>query len=400
MEHGKEKGLRGLGFVLFVYIASRLFYLLTGVLLARVMPVSRFAPTAIDDIEFGPLNIWAHFDGAWYSLIAANGYDIAGAPVFFPLYPLLMSSLATLFGGPLTLGALSVWGVLVSLLAFPFALYFVYNIAHEGWGTRVAKVTVLTLALFPTAFFFNAAYTESLFLALSAGSLWALRVRRDLLLACLLAGLATATRNVGVFLLVPLAYEWLGNAREFRWRGAYLALVPSGLLAYAAYLWLRFGDPFLFYTEQRHWGRTTGDHLGTLLSAWKPALRGARMLLDSSLLADPSLSRLAAQVQSGNNTYYLIFFLFAVALLVAGLRVLPYSLTGYALLLVLVPALFGPPQSPLFSFPRFMLVAFPLFITLAVVLEEHRWLLRGWLVLSATFSLVLCALFVSWRFVA
>ena len=44
----------------------------------------------------------------------------------------------------------------------------------------------LTLAVFPTSFFFNAVYTESLFLALSAGSIWALRVRRDLLLACLL----------------------------------------------------------------------------------------------------------------------------------------------------------------------------------------------------------------------
>jgi hypothetical protein len=400
MEHEQGKKLGGLGFVLLVYAASRLFYLVAGALLATFVPVSRFKPSAIVGVPLGPLNIWAHFDGAWYSLIAKHGYGLTGSPAFFPLYPLLMRSLAELFGGPLTLGALSVWGVLLSLLAFPFALYFIYRIVEEGWGSRVAKVTVLILALFPTSFFFNAAYTESLFLALSAGSLWALRVRSDLLLACLLAGLATATRNVGVFLLVPLAYEYLRNAREYRWRGAYLLLAPSGLAVYAAYLWWRFGDPLLFYTEQRHWGRTTGDHLSNLLGAWKPALRGARMLLDPSLLADPSLGRLAGQVQSGNNAYYLAIFLFAVALLVAGLRLLPSSLSVYALLLVLLPAFFGPPESPLFSFPRFMLVAFPLFITLAVVLENHRWLLRVWLGLSATFSLVLCALFVSWRFVA
>ncbi|QIN77815.1 hypothetical protein GBA65_03990 [Rubrobacter marinus] len=39
------------------------------------------------------------------------------------------------------------------------------------------------MAFFPTAFFFNALYTEALFLALSAGAVWAALVRRDLLLA-------------------------------------------------------------------------------------------------------------------------------------------------------------------------------------------------------------------------
>ena len=34
-----------------------------------------------------------------------------------------------------------------------------------------------------------------------------MRVKRNLLLACILAGLATATRNVGIFLVVPLMFE-------------------------------------------------------------------------------------------------------------------------------------------------------------------------------------------------
>jgi hypothetical protein len=49
--------------------------------------------------------------------------------------------------------------------------------------------------------------------------------------------------------------------------------------------------------------------------------------------------------------------------------------------------------------PRYVLVAFPLFIVLGVLLRDRR-LLGGWLILSAAFSLVLCALFVTWRFVA
>ena len=111
--------------------------------------------------------------------------------------------------------ALSLWGPLLSLSFLPFALYFVYQIALDGWGERVARGTVLALAFFPTAFFLNSAYTESLFLALSAGSLWAIRVRKDLLLACVLAGLASATRNVGIFCSCRCSWSgsrtWIGT---------------------------------------------------------------------------------------------------------------------------------------------------------------------------------------------
>jgi hypothetical protein len=49
--------------------------------------------------------------------------------------------------------------------------------------------------------------------------------------------------------------------------------------------------------------------------------------------------------------------------------------------------------------PRYVLVAFPLFVVLGVLLQECR-LLGVWLASSAAASLVLCALFVTWRFVA
>src|SRR5215207_8065858 len=400
MEHRENKLSGGLGFVLFVYAASRLFLLVTGTMLARTIPASRFRPSTLGDAPLGTLNIWAHWDGAWYSLIAATGYESPGSPAFFPLYPLLMRTFSELFGGPHSLEVLSLWGVLISLLALPFAFYFVYRIAEDGWGTRVAQGALLTLAFFPTSFYLHSAYTESLFLALSAGSLWAVTVKKNLLLACLLAGLATATRNVGVFLLAPLLYEWFSDTGHYRWRGIYLALIPSGLVLYAIHLWVRLGDPLLFYTVQKDiWGRTATDPLSTLLAAWELARDGVRQLLDPQLLAEPSLGRLADHVQDANNAFYLGFLVLAVVLFVAGLWVLPPSLSGYTFLLILPPALFGAPRAPLMSFPRFMLVAFPLFITLAVLLEK-RWLLRSWLALSAAFSLVLCALFVSWRFVA
>jgi Gpi18-like mannosyltransferase len=206
------------------------------------------------DVPFGTLSIWAHMDGDHYLSVAQGGYS-DGSPVFISLYPLLVRVVAFLFGGPISQGVLSVYGVFVSLTAFCLALYFIYRIVEEGWGTRTARGTVLTLAFFPTSFFFNAVYTESLFLALSAGSVWALRVRENLFLACLLACFATATRNLGVFLLIPLIWEWWHDRHRFSWRAVYLALTPAGLAAYMAHLWWSFGDPLLFQAIQADWGR-------------------------------------------------------------------------------------------------------------------------------------------------
>ena len=403
MNHAK--GNRALGFVLLVYTTSRLFYLAAGALLVRLVPVGSFQRITAD-VPYGTMNLWSHWDGEHYVALAAGGYlqpPENASPAFFPLYPFLIRAFAELFGGPISGPALSVWGVLISLLALPFALFFVYRIAEDGWGERVAQTTVLALAFFPTSFFLNAVYTESLFLALSAGALWAARLRKDLLLACALAAFATATRNVGVFLVVPLAYEWLkgGAGRGYGlWRGmACLALATSGLLWYAAYLWQRFGDPLLFYTEQRRWGREATNPLTALRGTVASASDGVGRLFDPGLWEDPSLSRIADHLGEANNAYNLLFLALALALLLVGLRVLPPSLGAYAFLLILPPVLFGTPQGPLMGLPRYMLVAFPLFIVLGVLLRDRR-LLGGWLFLSGAFSLLLCALFVTWRFVA
>ncbi|HEX6708987.1 MAG TPA: hypothetical protein VF068_01530, partial [Rubrobacter sp.] len=117
----------GLLFVLAVYAASRMFYLISGSLLARVVPAGEFYRST-PDVPLGTLNIWSHWDGAWYIQIAGEGYG-ASAPAstaFFPMYPLLMRSFAELFGGPISLEALSVWGPLLSLAFLPFAFYFIY----------------------------------------------------------------------------------------------------------------------------------------------------------------------------------------------------------------------------------------------------------------------------------
>ena len=396
---------RAWGFVLVVFTASRLFYLLAGALLVNVMPIHPFQQSL--DVPFGTLSIWAHFDGERYVSIAESGYDQAlsfsprylASPAFFPLYPLLMRSVAALFGGPISPAGLSVYGVLLSLGALYFAFYFVYRIAEDGWGARAAKGTVLALAFFPTSFFFNAVYTESLFLALSAGAVWAARVRNNLLLACLLAGLAAATRNVGVLLLFPLVGEWSERAREYGWRAAYLGLVPAGLVAYMAYLWWHFGNPLLFYSEQAKWGREAAGLNGLPDALWL-AYEDVLPLFDPANYEPFSFESLVYVLNAANHFYSLLFFLFALTVLGAGWRLLPADLWAYGVAILVVPVLFASATDPLMSTPRFVLVAFPLFIVLGGTVLKNRQVLAGWLLASAVASLVFTGLFVGWHFVA
>ena len=400
----QARRISGVGFVLAVFATSRIFYLVSGFLLAKFVPTSSHQLTTTD-VPPGSLSIWSYWDGEHYVALALDGYFQAPryvSPAFFPMYPLLVRSFSV-FGGAPSKEALSYWGPLLSLLFLPFAFYFIYEIARQGWGERAAKGTILTLAFFPTAFFLNAAYTESLFLALSAGSLWAIRVKRNLLLACILAGLATATRNVGIFLVVPLMFEWIaqGGIKEprERWRGLYLAIAPAGLIVYMGYLWIKFGDPLLFYSSQKYWKREATAPLDTATRAWATAVEGVNILRDPGLLANPAAQNFANHLERANSFYNLAFLIFAVVVLLAGVRKLPLSLTIYSLLLIVPPALFGTPDIPLMGIPRYVLVAFPVFIVLGL-LARRKLLFYGWLILSAIMSIILCALFVSWRFVA
>jgi Mannosyltransferase (PIG-V) len=401
----RDRKLSGIRFILAIYVASRLFYLISGFLLATVVPTSSHQLTTTD-MPPGTLNIWSHWDGEHYVALARDGYLQPPryiSPAFFPVYPLLLRSLFSLFGEHLSKGAVSQWGTLLSLLFLPLAFYFMYDIALHEWSEKVAKGTILALAFFPTTFFLNATYTESLFLALSAGSLWAMIVRKNLLLACVLAGLAAATRNVGIFVVVPLIYEWirrggLKRGRE-RWRGLYLALAPSGLIIYMGYLWIRFDDPLFFYYAQKNWDREPTGPLVTATRAWDTAAEGLHILRDPGLWATPSMPALADHLERASSLYNLGFLVFAVVVMLVGLRKLPISLAIYGSLLVIIPALFGKSDSPLMGVPRYVLMAFPIFFVLGL-LSKSKLLFGLWLILSTGLSIILCALFVSWRFVA
>lgn len=380
-------------FVLAVFAASRVFFLVVGALAAAFLPSAEPGGEPLEPPGF--LNYWAHWDGSWYSEIATEGYG-AHAPAstaFFPLYPMLVRFGTVIGGGP------ALWGVLISLVATLFALYFLYGIAEKLFDARTARASILALAFFPTAFFLNAVYTEALFLALTTGSVWAAYVRRSFLLAGLLGGLAAATRNLGIFLLIPLFIEWDCHRQEVGGKGlASLAFVPAGLASYGLFLWVRFGDPMISARQQKdYWGRTLTSPLTTAGDAWKTAGEGVKYLLDPQTLF---LSTSAAPTLEASNTLNLFFLGLFLVLMAVGFALLPPGLSAYTFVVMVLPLLTPSPLFPLMSLPRFMVGTFPLFIVLGYLLSRNRAALVIWLLFSALFAAALTTLFVTWRWVA
>lgn len=380
-------------FVFAVFAISRLMFLGAGTLAQVFLPEAEPAGSPLEPAGF--LNYWAHWDGAWYAQIATEGYG-AGAPAstaFFPLYPMLVRLGTALGGGP------AVWGVLISLFATLFTLYFLYGIAEHLYNTDVARASTLALAFFPTAFFLNAVYTEALFMMLTSGSVWALYTRRDLLLAGLFGALAAATRNLGLLLLIPLFVEWYRSRREFGNSGlAGIFLVPVGILAYGVFLAGRFGDPMISARQQEeYWGRTFVNPVVTLQAAWQSAVDGAGYFLNPGILF---LSSSSGPSLEASNTVNLIFFALLLVLLGVGFVVLPPGLFLYSFFIMLLPILTPSPLFPLMSLPRFMVGVFPLFLVLGYLLARNRTALAVWLVASAGGGIALTALFTTWRWVA
>ncbi|HEY3758212.1 MAG TPA: hypothetical protein VGL37_00490 [Solirubrobacteraceae bacterium] len=204
----------------------------------------------------------ARWDAAWYLVIAHYGYLPGLAPprsAFFPLYPLGIRGIAEI-GVPPVLA-----GILLSLVAFAFALYGLHRLtaleaprllgvggrwpvggavdvdvdadadvgvdvnvdakgpaARAGGGAHtrarggeVARLAVLALALAPMAFYFSAVYSESLYLALSIGVFWCARQGRWAWVG-VLGALAGATRSAGLVLALPVAILYLYGPREDR----------------------------------------------------------------------------------------------------------------------------------------------------------------------------------------
>lgn len=336
----------------------------------------------------------ARWDTTWYLQIAHDGYVDTTHAAFFPLYPFLARAVGAVFGSAL-LG-----GVLVSFAAGVAALMLLHRLALLDLSAEAARASVWLLACFPAAFFLSAVYSESLFLALSLGAVYAARTDRWLW-AGVLGGLAAATRSAGVVLLVALAVLWWTRSPRRPRDLAALALVPAGLGAYCLGLALAGLDAGAPFDAQEQWFRHFAGPFVGVWDGWVAAWDGARQLLSGSRVpvyfeqagGDP-------YVNAAHNLELFATLVAVVPMLVGALRRLPLAYGLYALAALALPLSYPVEPQPLMSLPRFVLVLFPLFLWLGWWAARGRWRLP---LLGAAFlglEAFAAAEFATWHWVA
>jgi hypothetical protein len=310
------------------------------------------------------LPAWQRWDVQWYIDIAQRGYrwkkSVGTSPTaFFPLYPALIKLVVLITHRSYIVAAL-----LLSNAAFFFALLYLWRLAHWEVGARVASRTVLYISVFPTALFFFAGYTESLFLFVTVACFFHLR-RRDWLLAGLFGALASATRVTGVLLLLPVLYEYARSrnfdVRRTDWSIYGGLMVPLGLLAFIVYLQASVGDGLAFTQSQGAWQKVFTPW------PWSGLLESVRQMV----FVQPSASFFEA--------HNLINVTVAVSFLAGSVLAARRLGTAYALYLAAFwlitlssPAMADGYPVPLISMSRYVLSLFPVFIYMGVLGARDR----------------------------
>jgi hypothetical protein len=298
------------------------------------------------------------YDGRWFIGIADHGYDttlshrtdgslVNTNVVFFPAYPYLIKSVA------FVTGLSTLWaGIVTSWIAGIAAAWGIFTVGDLVSGRRAGLVLAVLWGVQTHAVVESMVYSEGLFTALCAWSLYALLRRRWLTAGalCLAAGTTRAAAVVLVAVVVAAAVAAAVRGRDGGRPWAAAALAPLGLLGYLAWVAHALGRLDGWSYMQR-----TGWHLrfdgGS--ATWHTFVN--RILLEATWL----------------ELYEVTAILLASVLLVVLLGYLrpPWPLLAYAAgLLVLTIGGAGYYHSK----SRFLLPAFPLLLPIAVALGRAR----------------------------
>ncbi|MFD9881262.1 hypothetical protein ACFWZT_07340 [Streptomyces alboflavus] len=293
------------------------------------------------------------WDCDWYLRIAAHGYaDTLGHAfdtnnlAFFPLFPLLIRAGDALLPAPR--GAV---GLALAVGCSFLAAWGIFKVGDRLHGRRAGVLLVTLWACLPVALVQWMGYTESLFTALAAWSLYAVLTGRWVW-AGALAALAGLTRPTGIAVAAAVSVTaLLALRRRFDARaltGALLA--PLGWLAYVGWVGARLGRWDGYFAVQKLWHNEWDGGVGTL-----------RWMKQLFLVERPQLFLVMV-------TLVLLGALVLYVLSVAG-REQPLPLLVFTGLLV---AIVLGSSGVYFPRARFLLPGFPLLLPVALALARAR----------------------------
>jgi len=372
---------RELPAMLRLLLVTRLPIIVIGFLAVGAIPLETDLGSQHHDSAW--VNLLARWDAIRYADIARSGYTWDGNPlsqqnvVFFPAFPLAIRVVSRFFAiHPLT----AAW--LVSITAFAWAMVLFARLARTFTDSEAATDAAWLLSCYPFAYFFGAAYSESLFLLTMCGLFLSLH-RQEFGRAAIWGLVAGLTRPNGWLLCLPAAIlavsTTLPPRREVgQWlRRATAVTAPAfGALLFTLYLQLRFGDGLAWVKGQAAWGRT---------------FRGLHLFVADRILYLRDLGLPGALIEQPIDIMNSAAALLALALTIPIGRRLGLAYGVLAAVLVLPPVLMGGST----SMGRLTSIVFPMFIWLAAALAAER--RKALMVAFATLQGLAATLFYTYR---
>jgi hypothetical protein len=223
----------------------------------------------------GPFSAMCHWDCHWYLSTITDGYSRepqALSPnydktnwAFFPAYIVI----ARFF---ILSGLFDAWqaATLISVLSTFGFLSYGFAYIRETRDTSTAWLFVWISLSLPNSIYYSFAYTESLFLFLSAGAMYYYN-RGNPYKSSAFSAILTGSRAVGICFVPVIAIQQMTGA-WLRWRrdgGGFarfiallpdaalpIAIAPLGLFAFMQFLHAHMGDALAFKHVQAAWGRS------------------------------------------------------------------------------------------------------------------------------------------------
>jgi len=348
-----------------VWLSWHVVFLILGVVHVLFQPVpvppelarQQGHRPAANRVEQMALNVWYQWDTEHFVQIAERGYRADdGTAAFHPLFPVTGALVGRLVGGNALLGLFIVASICSLLFLIYLERLFGLDLPPED-----ARRAMLYMVHLPMAYALFAPYTEGMFLLFTTLAFLLVRGGKWWW-AGLAGGLATLTRQQGIFLLLPLLWEcWEASGRNPRklfvnWRSALgLGLIPLGLLVWLVYRALALSDVVFDFSKPQTL------IYGLLLS------RSSTRIVSEQSFVPPWTAIWSAMSDPNLNLIISVAFIIP---LVFGWRILwrirpSYAIYALTIILLSLSLATGTPNFYL-GLPRHCLLAFPLAIPLAL----------------------------------
>lgn len=322
------------------------------------------------------------FDSGFYIQLADNGYPKIkmsenNSPTsisFFPLYPLLIRLMNYFSNNNSVLNAM-----LISNILLIFSLYYIYKFCEiRGFHKKEIYLVILLILLYPTSLFYSVPYTESLFLCLSAATLYYCSLN-NYTAAAIAAGLSAITRFPG---FINIAYVFFIMLAELNlkfdtkkqliqiFRNMIISILP--ITVYFSYMKYLTGDFLAPLHDVGNWSRK----MSIPFKSYVDYIRNPYFFSSGSWNNGVVSFAIATSIIS----------VFIIYLILNRRRMVKkeWIFFLYGFLLIVVP--FSNVGSVLVSIPRYLMVSIPIYLYIVEFFRDKKFLFLSYVFLFSTLN--------------